>query len=162
MVLIHSSKTPALFVITYSAYWIWLLRISDPSIHIRPYSRYLDMNQNHVEKTDKCTVEVHPVQDSIDNAESTKVPLHQNHGLTAGSVASEGVVDEKTLQGSSSYAGQADPQDKANDNIVDWDGPDDPENPLNWSPGLRTAHIIFASSACLMVFVPNIDLRAIR
>ncbi len=42
--------------------------------------------------------------------------------------------------------------DSTNDiNIVDWDGPDDPSNPLNWSPIKKNLHIgvvsIFTLSA---------------
>lgn len=30
-------------------------------------------------------------------------------------------------------------------NIVDWDGPDDPENPLNWSSFVRMMHVVLVS-----------------
>lgn len=30
-------------------------------------------------------------------------------------------------------------------NIVDWDGPDDPENPLNWPKAWRTGHVVIVS-----------------
>lgn len=35
--------------------------------------------------------------------------------------------------------------DKADPNIVDWDGPDDPENPLNWPSAKRNLHIALVS-----------------
>ncbi len=30
-------------------------------------------------------------------------------------------------------------------NIVDWDGPDDPENPLNWSSTKKNLHVVIVS-----------------
>ncbi|KAL2435320.1 hypothetical protein ABEF94_014931 [Exophiala dermatitidis] len=30
----------------------------------------------------------------------------------------------------------------ADPNVVDWDGPDDPENPLNWSPRRKWSNIL--------------------
>lgn len=35
-------------------------------------------------------------------------------------------------------------------NIVDWDGPDDPENPLNWSTSRKTASIVIVSLTALL------------
>ncbi|KAJ2988718.1 hypothetical protein NUW58_g3831 [Xylaria curta] len=37
-----------------------------------------------------------------------------------------------------------------NDNIVDWDGPDDPENPLRWSGAKKNLHIILVSTFALV------------
>lgn len=34
---------------------------------------------------------------------------------------------------------------KVKDDIVDWNGPDDPENPLNWPFWKRIAQVILAS-----------------
>jgi hypothetical protein len=30
-------------------------------------------------------------------------------------------------------------------NVVDWDGPDDPEHPLNWSKGQKNLHLVIVS-----------------
>lgn len=30
-------------------------------------------------------------------------------------------------------------------NIVDWNGPDDPENPLNWSKTKKNLHVVIVS-----------------
>ena len=35
-------------------------------------------------------------------------------------------------------------------NVVDWDGPDDPENPLNWSPRKKWANIAVLSALTLL------------
>jgi hypothetical protein len=39
------------------------------------------------------------------------------------------------------------PESKAN--IVDWDGPDDPQNPMNWPSWKRLIQVIFASAFLL-------------
>ncbi|KAF2014428.1 MFS general substrate transporter [Aaosphaeria arxii CBS 175.79] len=50
------------------------------------------------------------------------------------------------------------------DNVVDWDGPDDPQNPLNWPVRKRYLHAIFVSSIALYsnlgstVFAPGAPL----
>ena len=34
--------------------------------------------------------------------------------------------------------------------VVDFDGPDDSENPMNWSPGKKTTQIIVVTSMTLL------------
>ena len=34
-------------------------------------------------------------------------------------------------------------------NVVDWDGPDDPKNPRNWSTWKRTIQVVIASAFLL-------------
>ncbi|EGD95474.1 hypothetical protein TESG_02955 [Trichophyton tonsurans CBS 112818] len=59
---------------------------------------------------------------------------------TNGSLVVEKVEGDAQLQRVEANQQSTDP------NIVDWDGPDDPENPLNWSSTRRTLIIIFVSS----------------
>lgn len=40
-------------------------------------------------------------------------------------------------------------QQQPNDNIVDWDGQDDPENPRNWPTWKRMTQVVFASDFLL-------------
>jgi hypothetical protein len=35
------------------------------------------------------------------------------------------------------------------DNVVDWDGPDDPQNPRNWPAWKRMIQVVFAASFLL-------------
>jgi hypothetical protein len=42
-------------------------------------------------------------------------------------------------------------EDKATDNIVDWDGPLDQENPLNWAPGKKKRNVITVAMIALFV-----------
>jgi hypothetical protein len=39
----------------------------------------------------------------------------------------------------------------AADDIVDWDGPDDPNNPLNWPESQRLAHVIIVAVLSMVV-----------
>lgn len=41
-------------------------------------------------------------------------------------------------------------KDSLDDNIVDWNGPDDPENPLRWSKAQKNAHIVIVSLFALV------------
>jgi hypothetical protein len=45
------------------------------------------------------------------------------------------VMSEKTVVGARSE----NPSPEKNVNLVDWDGPDDPENPKNWAKGRKWA-----------------------
>lgn len=42
---------------------------------------------------------------------------------------------------------------------VDWDGPDDPQNPLNWPRSKKVAHIVMISSLTFVtyagIFLPS-------
>jgi hypothetical protein len=40
-------------------------------------------------------------------------------------------------------------EQEAKDNIVDWDGPDDPQNPRNWPAWRRMSQVVLASSFLL-------------
>lgn len=40
-------------------------------------------------------------------------------------------------------------------NTVDWDGPDDPEHPLNWSKLKRVSHVVLVSFMSLTVYAFN-------
>lgn len=38
---------------------------------------------------------------------------------------------------------------------LDWTGPDDPENPENWSSGKKAFHIAYVGLQCFVVYVPS-------
>jgi hypothetical protein len=42
-------------------------------------------------------------------------------------------------------AGSPTTDQKIDDEIVDWDGPNDAANPMNWTKGKRWAHIIMVA-----------------
>lgn len=46
------------------------------------------------------------------------------------------------------------PSEEAVDpNIVSWDGPNDPDNPVNWSSGLKCSNIALVSAITFVTFV---------
>ncbi|KAF1815011.1 multidrug resistance protein [Eremomyces bilateralis CBS 781.70] len=59
-----------------------------------------------------------------------------------------GVVPDPTPQELVKVAEDIDP------NVVDWDGPDDPANPLNWSRSLRIGHVVLVS---ILTLISNIS-----
>ena len=40
-------------------------------------------------------------------------------------------------------------------NIVDWDGPNDPENPLNWPESRKTINLLLLSVLTIISYVPR-------
>jgi hypothetical protein len=48
---------------------------------------------------------------------------------------------------------EAGPEKKDNSMIVDWDGPEDRENPRNWSPRKRWGHVVIISILALITYV---------
>lgn len=44
-------------------------------------------------------------------------------------------------------------EEAADPNIVSWDGPNDPDNPLNWSTGLKCSNIALVSAITFITFV---------
>ena len=40
-------------------------------------------------------------------------------------------------------------EEETKDNVVDWDGPDDPQNPRNWPAWKRTTQVVFPSAFLL-------------
>lgn len=56
--------------------------------------------------------------------------------------------DTLTAANSTSTNTQAENEKATTDdpNLVFWDGPDDPENPMNWSPKLKTINVVFVST----------------
>jgi hypothetical protein len=49
----------------------------------------------------------------------------------------------------SSESGQTAIEQEIKDNVVDWDGPDDPQNPRNWPAWKRMTQVVLASAFLL-------------
>lgn len=60
-------------------------------------------------------------------------------------------VPVDTLASREECTGEAKDITMVNDDIVDWDGPDDPQNPMNWTVGKRYLHAVLISSIALVV-----------
>lgn len=68
---------------------------------------------------------------------SSSIPAATTHHTSPAAEKVEGDAQLGTVEAS---------RQSIDPNIVDWDGPDDPENPLNWSSTRRILIIIFVSS----------------
>lgn len=55
--------------------------------------------------------------------------------------------DHRDLQ--SSKPDQTATEQEAKENVVDWDGPDDPRNPRNWPVSKRVIQVVLATSFLL-------------
>ncbi|KAF2684806.1 MFS general substrate transporter [Lentithecium fluviatile CBS 122367] len=82
---------------------------------------------------DEKTAEAYEQGHDVDRTSNQATYLSPNADIEKGaqSGAASTISDEKTLEESPAAESQTDPD------IVDWDGPDDPENPLNWSKGRK-------------------------
>ena len=61
---------------------------------------------------------------------------------------------EAGIRSSSSSKKEEDTQQAGSDpNIVDWDGPDDPANPMNWSEKLKWGNVAVISSITFLTYV---------
>lgn len=75
----------------------------------------------------------------------------------------EGALEDKGKEGNSStpsaLAGQPPPKDP---NLVEWEGPNDPTNPLNWPRQKRwLLTVIFATNTWIVTFASSISASAI-
>lgn len=43
------------------------------------------------------------------------------------------------------------PSQKFEDEVVDWNGPDDPDNPLNWSTAKSFGHVVIVAVLSMVV-----------
>lgn len=66
-----------------------------------------------------------------------------------GSTGVEAEESDKHL----SLAGTIINEPNSDPNVVDWDGPNDPENPLNWSSSKKNMHVIIVSLFSLAALV---------
>lgn len=79
-----------------------------------------------------------------DHALSTKTRNSMADDIEA-NAGQQTALDEKV--GDTAAAEAHDP------NIVDWDGPDDPQNPLNWSAKLRYTNVAIISTVTVLTCV---------
>lgn len=61
--------------------------------------------------------------------------------------------DGNTSKEDAEKAPDSNQEPRADPNIVDWDGPDDPANPLNWSKPIRLRQVALISLITLIAYV---------
>lgn len=93
--------------------------------------------------SEKKTVSEVPSDNDTASMTVTNVGAHSDP--QAGSSANVGLDVEKattTSPGNTAAGG------------LQWDGPDDPDNPMNWSAAMRQGQVLLVAALLLTVFVP--------
>lgn len=75
----------------------------------------------------------------------------ENRLDTASTVMDRGNAEEKDIEAGSTSVDLDEPTPR-DPNIVDWDGPDDPENPQNWSFGTKTITVACVSGLTFVTY----------
>ena len=99
---------------------------------------------NAAEKQALAAKEANGKTSHQNNSESSG--LEKETDLEAGR-HSDSTVDKKDVEVSASQTEPADP------NIVDWDGPDDPNNPVNWSSKKKWGNIAIMAAITFLTYV---------
>lgn len=84
------------------------------------------------------------------SARETTTSLSQDTDLEKGTILKGAKSEEATLNGDETTQEEAEAEAERDPNIVDWDGPDDPENPQNW-PDSKKWGIIATLAAVTLV-----------
>lgn len=74
----------------------------------------------------------------------------QEGGLVVGAIPDKQDLDLET--GSTDINSQA-PQSSTDPDVVDWNGPDDPKNPMNWPPRKKNTIVALIS---LITFITSV------
>lgn len=105
----------------------------------------LDLKQSSDQKD---ASECHTKEEFSDSTEVSSIKSRQND-ISAGqekcSIDGCDTADIEEVQ--RAHSRSIPPEHAEDTNIVDWEGPDDPENPMNWSSLKRWTHIMLVSAA---------------
>lgn len=76
--------------------------------------------------------------------------LPSSDGEDAGSTKSQTTLTRNDVEGAANYSTNAEAEKVSdepdtNPNIIDWDGPDDPHNPLNWPSRSKVIQVVIVS-----------------
>lgn len=77
------------------------------------------------------------------DAQRLSAPQTSSHDNIAGRTATNSISEDRDVEKGDEIENEPDPEegtkeDKAKDpNLIEWDGPDDPGNPMNWSTGKK-------------------------
>ena len=73
--------------------------------------------------------------------------------LEAGTRSSSSTKKEEQVGEDTQQVGEDTQQVGSDPNIVDWDGPDDPANPINWSEKLKWGNVAVISSITFLTYI---------
>jgi hypothetical protein len=89
-----------------------------------------------------------PSERQIQDSLSKDVDLEKGAETRVGSARS----DDATLDEEARVVQEAATAEERDPNIVDWDGPDDPENPQNWTDGRKWGIIATLAAVTLVTY----------
>ena len=73
---------------------------------------------------------------------------------TASTIVSPIGEQEKDLEAGSKTSVDLEERATPDPDIVNWDGPDDPANPQNWSRGRKVVTVVIVSSITFVTYAP--------
>ena len=85
----------------------------------------------------------------VGKPDTTDAPTARGSASPTTTADNEKAKDEEAGRPSHGMSGekaQADNAEPPDPNILDWDGPDDPNNPVNWKSSLKWANIVTVSA----------------
>lgn len=83
--------------------------------------------------------------------------LHSKETLQADETTYKHDIESQSSQGTDGLDKVTEDQVAADPNIVNWDGPDDPANPMNWSSGKKITAIGIVSLITMLSCVLTIS-----
>ncbi|TVY89012.1 Efflux pump [Lachnellula willkommii] len=105
----------------------------------------LDLKQSSDQKD---TSECHTKEEFSDSTGVSSITSQQNDMSAGQEKCSIDGCDTADIEAVQRAHSRSTPSEHAEDiNIVDWEGPDDPENPMNWPSLKRWTHIMLVSAA---------------
>lgn len=91
-----------------------------------------------------------PVNNEDDHGRFEETRFPPRPSSTSPPISSEDGKEKDVELGQASFArpptNHERPEEQIGSNRVDWDGPDDPSNPVNWSPSLKWANVAVVSA----------------
>ena len=113
----------------------------------------------------------HEALPADDAAEKETLTAHKDDGTLSNekAIESSGLAKEVDLEAGRSSDSTADkkeadvsekPAVPVDPNVVDWDGPDDPENPINWPTGKKWTNISIMAAITFLTYVVSLLLIA--
>lgn len=108
------------------------------------YREELAFDEGH--DADLPTNEEEPIHgEQSSSRATTEVDPERDHDLEAGAQRTPSTDKEMA---------EAQPAEPVDPNIVSWDGPDDPANPINWSEKRKWSNIAVISSITFLTYGP--------
>ncbi|ORY09290.1 major facilitator superfamily domain-containing protein [Clohesyomyces aquaticus] len=122
-----------------------------PGDYANPAREAADLND---EKLELAYEEGHDADVTSNRSSPPRQRSHNNVDLEKG-IGASSLHDESTLGGeeagpTAAREGEEGEGEEQDPNIVDWDGPDDPENPQNWTTGKKWGNIAILSAVTLI------------